>query len=65
MRRINRRAKLYTNEYDFAVDLLNVPLVERSEWLAKRISDNYAKGLLSDIEREAALDSLLKILEEV
>lgn len=65
LRRINRRAKLYSNEYDFAVDLLNVPLIERSEWLIKKINENYATGLLSDSEREGAFDSLARILEEV
>jgi len=65
LRRINRRAKLYMDEYSFAVDLLNIPLVERSKWLIKKINDNYAIGVLSDAEREGAFDSLVKILEEV
>lgn len=65
LRRINRRAKLYEDEYNFAVDLLNVPLVERSEWLIKRINDSYAVGILNEAEREGAFDSLIKILEEV
>lgn len=65
LRRINRRAKLYADEYDFAVDLFNIPLTNRSEWLIKKINDNYTAGLLSDAERERAFDSLVKILEEV
>lgn len=65
LRRINRRAKLYEDEYDFAIDLINVPLAERSEWLIKKINDNYAVGLLNDAERKGAFDALAKILEEV
>lgn len=63
LRRINRRAKLYANEYDFAVDLLNIPLVERSKWLVQKISNNITLGLLDDAHIEGALDSLSKLLE--
>ncbi len=65
LRRINRRAKLYKDEYSFAVDVLNVPLIERKEWLIKKINDNYNVGLINYAERNGAFDSLAKIIEEV
>lgn len=63
LRRINRRGKLYTEDYDFAVNLLNVPVTERIEWLIKKINNSYNSAFISKSEREGAFDALVKIME--
>jgi len=63
LRRINRRGKLYTDDYDFAVNLLNVPVVDRIEWLIKEINKKYRLSSISKQNMEDAFEALAKIME--
>lgn len=62
--RINRRGKIYKEDYMFAKELINVPLPDRATWLIEKINENYTKGLISDLEYDGIIDSLSKLLEE-
>lgn len=64
LRRINRRAKLYVSDYDFAKDLINVELPDRIEWLIEKIGKNYSQGLIPDNEMDGIWDSFALLVEE-
>lgn len=64
LRRINRRAKLYASEYEFAKELINVELPNRIEWLIKKINTNYFQGIVSDNELNGIWDSFKILVEE-
>lgn len=64
LRRINRRAKLYVEDYDFAKDLINVELPDRIEWLIKKINVNYTQGIILDKDLGGIWDSFKVLVEE-
>lgn len=64
LRRINRRAKLYTKDFDFAVDLINEEVPNRIEWLISKINISYSNGNISDKELEGIWDSFKHLIEE-
>ena len=64
LRRINRRAKLYTKDFDFAVDLINEEVPNRIEWLISKINISYSNGNILDKELEGIWDSFKYLIEE-
>lgn len=64
LRRINRRAKLYVDDMEFAKELINVELPDRIEWLIKKVNANFSQGKILDIELEGIRKSLAVLMEE-
>lgn len=63
LRRINRRAKMYTDDYEYARSLFNVDVPERVQWLVQRMNEQYTKGVITATELDG-LYSLIKSLME-
>lgn len=63
LRRINRRAKMYTDDYEYARSLFNVDVPERVQWLVQRVNEQYTKGVITATELDG-LYSLIKSLME-
>lgn len=63
LRRINRRAKIYTDDYEYARSLFNVDVPERVQWLVQRVNEQYTKGVITATELDG-LYSLIKSLME-
>lgn len=58
LRRINRRAKLFVEDIDFAKELINIPVPERMEWLVKKVNTAVWANALTQSEAEGIYDSL-------
>lgn len=63
LRRINRRAKMYTDDYEYARSLFNVDVPERVQWLVQHVNEQYTKGVITATELDG-LYSLIKSLME-
>lgn len=62
--RINRRGKIFVDDYEFAKTLINIPLPDRPTWLIRRVNENYRTGMISGNEYDGIMESLSKLLEE-
>lgn len=61
--RVNRRAKIFANDFDYARELINVDVPNRIEWLIKKSHQQYEKGIITAVELEAVHDSIAKLME--
>ena len=61
MRRINRRAKLFAEDIDFAKELINVSVADRMEWIIKKVNTSISINGLTDYEKDGIYDSISKL----
>lgn len=60
--RINRRGKMYVDDYDYAKKLINVDVDKRIEWLINKANKQYKNGVISEKELEGIYDSISKLI---
>lgn len=65
LHRINRRAKIYVDDYEFADRLLNVDVPDRIEWLVKKVNEQYRKGFIADQELDGIYSEIGKLMEDI
>ena len=61
LRRINRRAKLFAEDIDFAKELINVSVTNRMEWIIKKVNDSILADGFTDFEKDGIYDSISKL----
>lgn len=64
LRRINRRAKMYTDDYEYARSLFNVDVPERVQWLVQRVNEQYTKGVITATELDGLYSLIKSIMED-
>lgn len=65
LRRINRRAKMYTNDYEYARSLFNVDVPERVQWLVQRVNEQYTKGVITATELDGLYSLIKSLMEDI
>ena len=59
--RINRRCKMFVDDFEFAKELINVEVPNRLEWLISKTHKQYELGVITDAELENVYDSITKL----
>ena len=59
--RINRRGKIFEDDFDFAKELINVEVPKRLEWLIDKVNKQYKYGIVGDKELYSIYDSISKL----
>lgn len=59
--RVNRRGKIFIEDYDFAKELINIEIPKRLEWLISKAHGQYEMGIINETELEAVYDSISKL----
>lgn len=62
--RVNRRAKIFVDDFEFAKELINVDITKRLEWLISKAYTQYNLGIINKKELEAVYDSVSKLMED-
>ena len=60
--RVNRRCKIFVDDFDFAKELINVDVPKRLEWLISKAHNQYEIGIINSKELEAVYDSISKLI---
>lgn len=60
--RVNRRGRMYLDDYEFAKELVNVDLPDRLKWLILKTRTQYESGVINEVERDSIYDSIFKLM---
>lgn len=60
LRKINKEAKLYENEFDFAKELFETPLLERVDYLEEKLYNKFEE--IKSIEKYQEISDLIESL---
>ncbi len=60
--RVNRRGRMYLDDYEFVKELVNVDLPDRLKWLILKTRTQYESGVISEVERDSIYDSISKLM---